>query len=195
MSRLTTAQRQTQIIEASLEIIKQGGIQKLTVKEIARHIGISEQAIYRHFSSKLEILTSIISYFNSNLKKHLDHDLMSGSATERIKAVTNAHLDYLQSHPAVAAVIFSEEIFQNETSLVQAVKNALLERLNTMASLLRDGQKSGEFKADYDADELAYLFLGSLRLIVVHWRLSGFSFNVKEKGKKMVANLINLLQN
>jgi len=195
MTRLTTTQRQTQIIETSLEIIKQGGIQNLTVKEIAARIGISEQAIYRHFTSKLQILASIIRYFNSNLKNHLDHDLMSGSATERIRAVTDAHLDYLQSHPAVAAVIFSEEIFQNESSLAQAVKNALQERLNTMAELIREGQKNGEFKTNYNAEELAYIFLGSLRLIVVHWRLSGFSFKVKEKGKKMVTNLISLLQN
>ena len=195
MLRLTTTQRQTQIIETSLEIIKQGGIQKLTVKEIATRIGISEQAIYRHFTSKLEILTSIIRYFNTNLKNHLDPNFFKGSATDKITALTDAHLDYLQTHPAVAAVIFSEEIFQNESSLAQAVKNALQERLNTMALLIREGQESGEFKNDFAADELAYLFLGGLRLTVVHWRLSGFAFNVKEKGKKHVANLISLLQN
>ncbi len=195
MVRLSTAQRQTQIIEVSLEIIKQGGIQKLTVKEIANRIGISEQAIYRHFTSKLEILASIIRYFNTNLKNHLDPNLLRGSVTDRITAMTNAHLDYLQNNPAVAAVIFSEEIFQNESSLARAVKKALQERLDSMASLIREGQERGEFKKNFNADELAYLFLGSLRLIIVHWRLSDFTFNVKEKGKKIVANLISLLQN
>ncbi len=195
MARLNTVQRQRQIIETSLEIIKQGGIQKLTVKEIAHHIGISEQAIYRHFTNKLEILSSIIRYFNTNLKNSLHPDHLNGSANDRIHAMIDAHLDYLQNNPAVAAVIFSEEIFQNESSLAQAVKDALQQRLDSMAALIREGQDKGEFKKNMNAEELAYLFLGSLRLVVVHWRLSGFSFNVKEKGKKIVGNLISLLRN
>ena len=195
MARLNTVQRQRQIIETSLEIIKQGGIQKLTVKEIAHRIGISEQAIYRHFTNKLEILSSIIRYFNTNLKNSLGPDHSYGSANDRINAMIDAHLDYLQNNPAVAAVIFSEEIFQNESSLAQAVQQALQQRLDSMAALIREGQDKGEFKKNINAEELAYLFLGSLRLVVVHWRLSGFSFNIKEKGKKIVGNLISLLRN
>ncbi len=43
--KLDRETRRKPIIEISLEIIKRGGIQKLTIKEISKQIGISEQAI------------------------------------------------------------------------------------------------------------------------------------------------------
>ncbi|MCD4664213.1 MAG: TetR/AcrR family transcriptional regulator, partial [Bacteroidales bacterium] len=41
--------RQQQIIEESIKIIDEKGIQGLTIKNLSKAIGISEPGIYRHF--------------------------------------------------------------------------------------------------------------------------------------------------
>ena len=51
--QLTT--RQKQITQIALELIASGGIQNLTIKNIAAQLKITEPAIYRHFNSKAEI--------------------------------------------------------------------------------------------------------------------------------------------
>ena len=48
--------RQIEIMEAATDRISKYGIQNLTIKTLATDIGLSEPALYRHFSSKNEIL-------------------------------------------------------------------------------------------------------------------------------------------
>ncbi len=56
-------ERQKEIVEAALELITTKGIQGVTIKNLAKKIGITEPAIYRHFKSKTEILLSILNSF------------------------------------------------------------------------------------------------------------------------------------
>jgi len=50
--RLETETRQTQIKKAVLEIIFSEGIGKLSTRNLASRVGVSEGAIFRHFPSK-----------------------------------------------------------------------------------------------------------------------------------------------
>ena len=195
MSRLNTKTRQKQIIETSLELIKEGGIQRLTTKNIANSIGISEQAIYRHFNSKLEILVSIIHYFEESFKELFEQLELPESAIGQIRKLTGSHLDYFDKHPATAAVIFSEEIFQNEESLTREVREALQKRIDHMTRIIRKGQETGEIKSDFPAENLAQMLLGTMRLVVTSWRLSSFSFDLPARGTAIIENLTELIKN
>ena len=59
--------RQREIIVTSIDLIAENGIQGLTIKNIARKVGVSEPAIYRHFDSKINILLGILSYFRDEM--------------------------------------------------------------------------------------------------------------------------------
>jgi len=65
--RLDTDTRKEQIKEAVLEIISTEGIGKLSIRNLASKIGVTEGALFRHFSSKKEIMLSIL----DDVKKEL----------------------------------------------------------------------------------------------------------------------------
>jgi len=192
--KLDTQTRQKQIIETSLEIIRSGGIQKLTTKEIARRIGISEQAVYRHFNSKLHILTAVIRYFDDCFQELFDSIDLPDEPLDQIKKITSTHLEFFNNNPAVAAVIFSEEIFQNEKSLSMEVKQALEKRLKHMTSLISAGQHRGEIRNEFAADNLAHILLASMRLIVTRWRLAGFSYDLTKQGRLIIDDFLSLIE-
>ncbi|MBT6686787.1 MAG: TetR/AcrR family transcriptional regulator [Bacteroidetes bacterium] len=54
------------MVEVALELIANKGIQGLTIKNLAKKIGITEPAIYRHFDSKIHILITILDLFKKN---------------------------------------------------------------------------------------------------------------------------------
>ena len=194
MHRKRSDIRKREIVEASLEIIKEYGIQKLSLKRIANRIGISEQAIYRHFDSKLEILRAIIEYFNTELKKTIHADLPAENVTAQIHALTSAHMTFINTHPAVASVIFSEEMFQNEPELAEIVRQALMKRLSQITQLIQQGQQTGEFDARLNPSVIARMLLGSLRLNVVIWRLNGYQPNLLQEGQEVVTTILNLIK-
>ena len=58
--RKSTTIRKQQIIEAARKLIIKKGSEHLTVRAIASVVNITEAAIYRHFKSKREILSFLM---------------------------------------------------------------------------------------------------------------------------------------
>ena len=189
-----TETRQKEIIEASLEILKQGGCHKLTMKEIAKHVGISEQAIYRHFENKVAILAAVIEYFRSRVSEIFKRAKEAGSPIQQIQNFIETLLEYFENHPGVAVVVTSEDIFQNESSLSQEIKKLVDNRISNMTKIIQNGQAAGEITDKYPARDLAFMILGSLRFLVITWRLSSFSFSLQKKGESLKKSYIDLIK-
>ena len=189
-----TETRQKEIIEITLEILKQGGMQKLTMKEIAKHAGISEQAIYRHFENKLAILAAVIEYFRSRVSKIFKRAKEAGSPLQQIQNFIETLLEYFENHPGLAVVVTSEDIFQNESSLSQEIKKLVDNRISNMTKIIQNGQAAGEITDKYPARDLAFMILGALRFLVVNWRISCFSFSLQKRGKSLVNSYIDLIK-
>ena len=189
-----TETRQKEIIEASLEILKQGGCHKLTMKEIAKHVGISEQAIYRHFENKVAILAAVIKYFRDRVSKIFKRAKEAGSPIQQIQNFIETLLEYFENHPGLAVVVTSEDIFQNESSLSQEIKELVDNRISNMTKIIQNGQAAGEITDKYPARDLAFMILGALRFLVITWRLSSFSFSLQKKGESLKKSYIDLIK-
>lgn len=77
--------RQNQIIQESIQLIANKGIQGLTIKNISKAIGISEPAIYRHFENKDDIILAIISTMKQSTEEELSHVDDNNPTIENIK--------------------------------------------------------------------------------------------------------------
>jgi len=175
--------RQREIVDTSVNIIAQKGIQQLTIKNISKSMGISEPAIYRHFRSKLDILLAILANFQDSTKTSLLRvQSIDKSSVEKIETIFTTHIITFSANPALAATIFSEEIFQNDVKLSTKVA-AIMELSQTeIEKLIKKGQQRNEIRDDISERHLATMIIGSLRLLVTRWRLSRFSFDLEVEG-------------
>jgi TetR/AcrR family transcriptional regulator, fatty acid metabolism regulator protein len=189
-----TETRQKEIIEISLDILTQGGCNKLTMKQIAKNVGISEQAIYRHFENKVAILAAIIEYFRSRVSKIFMRAKEAGSPLQQIQQFIETLLEHFEDHPGLAVVVTSEDIFQNESSLNEKIKILLEDRISNVTEIIQNGQDAGEITDKYPARDLAFMILGALRFLVINWRLSSFSFSLSKKGKSLEKSYIDLIK-
>lgn len=187
--------RQKEIVEAALELISAKGIQGLTIKNLSNEIGISEPAIYRHFESKVHILMAILDVFKQNteamFREELDRDL---PAMEKISLLFARNFDAFSHSPSLVPVIFSEELFRGESGLIEKVYEIIGRNLNALIQIIKEGQKNNEIRNDVEASQLAVIIMGSLRLFVKKWQYSGYSFDIKKEGKKLIKSLKRLIQ-
>ena len=187
-------ERQSEIIHKAIQLIAEKGIQGLTMKNISKEIGISEPAIYRHYENKIDILVSIMDYFSNTTRQIFIREMQSSeNALSKIKRIFENHFSAFFETPALAAVIFSEEIFRNEPLLTQKIKQIMEHNSQAISQILREGQQSGEIKDDLTVDHLTLLIMGSLRLLVKQWQLTEYSFNLQERGAMFFATLRKLL--
>jgi TetR/AcrR family transcriptional regulator, fatty acid metabolism regulator protein len=187
-------QRQQEIIEASIELIAEKGIQGLTMKNLSKEIGISEPAIYRHYDNKIEILKSILDYFFNNMKSILESELNSEStAFEKISNIFNRHFKSFSEKPQLLAVIFSEELFRNETSLSNKVAAIIEQNTLMVQTILEKGQQNAEVDPNLNPKHLAVMIMGSLRLLAKQWQISGHAFNLTQEGASMFETIRPLI--
>ena len=182
--------RQKQIIDISINIISERGIQVLTMKNLSNELGISEPAIYRHFESKQKILVAVLDSFkHQNKLIHENIPLEGESAFNHITRSIEMIMNRFNKNHAMSAVIFSEEIFQNQNELSEMVSNIMNTTIGFFTNLLQKGQIDGSIRSDIGIDELSIIVMGSIRHIVTVWRLSGFSSNLCESGNKLIKSL------
>ena len=187
-------ERQKEIVEASLELIARKGIQGLTIKNLAKTIGISEPAIYRHFESKTAILMSLLNNF-IEMARFLSGlmDTSEGTAVEKIGFMFTKMLRLFSENPPMVSVIFSEEIFKND----ELLKNRIVEILNlhtqTIEKIILKGKLEKNVRADIDVESLTLLAMGSLRLLVKKWDLNQGNFNLNTEGDKLIVVLGKIL--
>ena len=184
------SKRQKQIIEIAINIISRKGIQDLTMKNLSNEIGISEPAIYRHFESKQKILIAVLDSFkheNKLLNENLNYE--GETSFQHIKRSIEMIIKKFKKNPAISAVIFSEEIFQNQSELAEMVKILMNSTIDFIKNLLEKGQIDGSIRLDIDKDDLSIIVMGSIRHIVTVWRLSGFSVDLEISGKKLIKSL------
>jgi len=189
------SKRQLEIIDLSIEIIAEQGIQGLTIKNIAKKIGISEPAIYRHFDSKTDILLTILnnfmemaSFMGEALKDNED------AAISKIEFMFSKVIDIFSETPSYISVIFSEEIFKNEEVLKRKIVSILIMNEQTVENIIKKGQAKGEVRNDIDYKNLAIIVMGSLRFRIKQWDLKDLKGDLKIEGDKLINSLKLILK-
>jgi len=64
-----TPNTKQKILETAIELFSQNGYSAVSVREITKHVGIKESALYNHFKTKDDILSTIYSIFLTELRQ------------------------------------------------------------------------------------------------------------------------------
>ncbi|MGE0561690.1 MAG: TetR/AcrR family transcriptional regulator [Flavobacteriales bacterium] len=189
-------ERQIEIMEAAIKRIDCCGIQELTIKNLAADINLSEAALYRHFKGKNEILLGLLTYFIGGMKERISNVLkiQEKSSSEKIKLVFQAQLETFIKKPAFVSVIFSEGIFQFNSELKEMVSYLINTMQNSIERLVKEGQDKDEISKKMNSTHTTIVLMGSMRMVVLKWKLSGHKSDLIKDGTSVLNGLINLLE-
>jgi AcrR family transcriptional regulator len=190
------SERQKEIITVSLELIAKKGIQGLTIKNLAKKIGFTEAAVYRHYENKIQILIAILDYFREDTNRFFVNEMKSEeNATQKIEHLFLNHFKTFSETPSLVSVVFAEEIFRNEAVLIEKVAEIMKKNTQILLSIIESGQKKSEIRSDINSHNLAVIIMGSLRMFVKQWQMSDYSFSLTERGTEYIKSVIKLIKN
>jgi AcrR family transcriptional regulator len=185
--------RQIEIVDTALHLINESGIQGLTIKNLSKRIGISEPAIYRHYENKIEILVAVLDSFSRFMGEiKTDVEKQSGSLS-KIETMFTAFFTAFNENPSLVAVIFAEELFRNEPRLTEKTSEIINKNIVFLSAIIERGAQQGEIRADIPAKHMAVMVMGTLRLYVKNWQLTGAGFNLKTEGAGLIRSVITLI--
>lgn len=192
MSRLSTEQRQEMIIDEAIKIIHKSGYQSLSIREIAKQVKISEPAIYRHFLNKEDIILGILNRM-VDFDHLLEKDILKQKTTQdKVNHFILFHFDFLEKKKEMTSVLFAEDMFNQSEILRQRLMFIIQKRKNLLNTILQESRTNGKI-VEIDNKDLISLILGLIRMIVLEWRLSNFTFSLTERGKSIIKTLDKLI--
>ncbi|HEY9082865.1 MAG TPA: TetR/AcrR family transcriptional regulator [Vicingaceae bacterium] len=188
--------RQIQIIEAATKRIDEFGIQELTIKNLANDLELSEAALYRHFKSKNEIMMGMLSYFIVGMKEKINKITANESKIpcEILRDVFNNQLNTFVQNPAIVSVIFSEGIFQFNNELSGKLSEMMDLMHENITRIIKNGQEEGCFKKVLSPSVAATMIMGSMRMVVLKWKLSGNKSNLVKDGQTMLNGILKMME-
>jgi AcrR family transcriptional regulator len=180
--RSSTEVRQHQIIDATRRIIATRGMEELRIRELAREVGISEAAIYRHFPSKKDILLLLIDDIERTLLDTVDRAASEKSEPlESLENVLKAHLSYVEQRRGVSLIVISETLRLADKYLRKRMFEVVSHYLSRIEQLIAQGMKSGQISQEIDLSTAALTFFAIIHATVTLWALSDSGFSLAKR--------------
>lgn len=178
----STTVRRRQIASAARKLIVKYGSEHVTVRRMAREIGVSEGAIYRHFRSKKDILSFLVDDIENTLIADIErnHKVCAG-ALETLESVLVDHMSAIEQRRGVSFQVIAEIVSLGDKKLNKKIHNVIDKYLSSIRSILAEGVQAGVIRPDIDLDATASLFFGMVQGLVNVWALSFYSFNLEQK--------------
>lgn len=132
-----------ELLHKAISIIREKGVEKLSLRALARDVGVSQTAPYRHFTDKNELLAELATLALQELaNKFLASITLGQSAPENIQNAGEVYLRYAFDNPEKYRLMFGPTISdrQNHPKLVAAGRAAF----TVLQTFIEQGQANGE---------------------------------------------------
>jgi AcrR family transcriptional regulator len=108
MSRKTNpaADLKEACLAEALAIIEADGVERLSLREVARRLGVSHQAPYKHFPSRDHILASVVARAFASFAAHLDGHPKGADPDHDMAEMGRAYMTYAAQHPLQYRLMF-----------------------------------------------------------------------------------------
>jgi AcrR family transcriptional regulator len=142
------------LIQAGLELLAEGGAQKLDLRKVARRAGVSHAAPYRHFADKQALIAAINEEGFHWLAERIQSMLheVPDEPFEQLLGVARAYVRFAQENPWLMREMFSGLTIERETFANLQTASKTVYKL--YAEVVRRGQESGKI-VDGDPAALA----------------------------------------
>ena len=194
MARETTEIRQEQIKKAVLEIIAEEGLHNISTRNLAKKIGFSEGAIFRHFPSKRDIIKGIMDDVANDLIGSLRSIVISPiKSEEKLYNYLCKNVKYLKENRGITILLFSEATHLGDKELKEKLNQILLEQKQFIIKMVKDGIAEGVWDKKVNPEDVAILYMGIPITFNIELVLNKSELNVDNFCKRMYSLILKAL--
>ncbi|MBP8828476.1 MAG: TetR/AcrR family transcriptional regulator [Desulfobacter sp.] len=185
---LPAEKRRTVTVEAVVELAGEQNPSEITTAAIAKRMGLTQGALFRHFPNKDAILQAVMEWVAERLMSLIEKVINAElSPLTALESIFMAHVDFITEHPGIPRMLFGELQRSEETApkrITQALIHRYAERLNR---LFEQGKTCGELDENFDNEAAATLFIGTIQGLVMQSLIAGDVSQMRRNAPKVFA--------
>lgn len=167
--------RRQQILEALAHELEMNPGERITTAGLARAVGVSEAALYRHFPSKAKMFEGLIEYIEESIFGLINRILKEESSSlKRCENILSLLLGFSERNPGLTRIL-SGDVLTGETERLRLRVSQFFERVETqLKQVLREGEMNKELTLTIPVQAQANLLLAVVEGRIVQFVRSGF---------------------
>jgi AcrR family transcriptional regulator len=143
-----------ELIDTAIQQLHEIGVEELSLRALARAVGVSQTAPYRHFADKNELLAAMATLGYRDLVKALRHAgaTIGDCPREQLFAFAHTYVEYAASNPQLFKLMFGPAV--QATAKYPELREASRDTLQLVQNIIQRGVNDGIFR---QVDDIAYM--------------------------------------
>jgi TetR/AcrR family transcriptional regulator len=154
--------RKEHILQSLARMLESSPGERITTAALAREVGVSEAALYRHFPSKARMFEGLIAFIEETLFTRITRILEDEpSAARRCEKILTLVLTFAEKNPGMTRLLTGDAL-QGETERLRVRISQLFDRLEAqIKQVLREAQIRENLKCAVSPTVMANLLMAS----------------------------------
>lgn len=165
-TRKPSSVRRREIAAAALRVIGEQGATSLTAASLAREVGLTVGALYRHFSSLDDIRSAAVDQAIEAVEATFPPPGLA--PIERLRHLALGRIQVIGGTPGLAWLLLSDQVYLCVPQGAVAKLRDLVQRSRAfLLQSFREGIECGELRADLSAETMLPIFSGTVHSLIV----------------------------
>ncbi|RBO84622.1 nucleoid occlusion factor SlmA [Marinomonas aquiplantarum] len=189
--------RRTQILQALAQMLESSPGARITTAALAKQVGVSEAALYRHFPSKAKMFEGLIEFIEESLFSRINRIIQEESdVVSRIEMMMTLILGFAQQNPGMCRLLTADAL-SGETERLRVRIAQLFDRIETqLKQVIREADLKQGLRSKMGVAPTADFLLAVIEGKVRHYVRSEFKTKPMEAWQEQWPILAqNLMQN
>ena len=185
---LPAEERRLVTVETVVELAGEQNPSEITTAAIAKRMGLTQGALFRHFPNKDAILQAVMEWVAERLLSRLEKAVNAKSSPlEALESMFMAHVTFIAEHPGIPRMLFAELQRSGETAAKRMAQTLLQRYEERLYRLFEQGKTRGEIDEKLDNEAAATLFIGTIQGLVMQSLIAGDASHMHRNAPKVYA--------
>lgn len=176
--------RRDQILQALARMLESAPGERITTAALAREVGVSEAALYRHFPSKAKMFEGLIEFIEETLFQRISRILSEESVAEvRCEKILTLLLTFCDKNPGMTRILTGDALTGETERLRHRIAQFFSRLESQLKQILREAQIRENLKTSISPAAMANLLLASCEGRLIQFVHSEFKESPLENWK------------
>ncbi len=166
--RKSAVDRKCEIEQTALDLAFKIGPSQVSTGMIAKELGLTQPAIYRHYPKKDDIWAAIALHLGTRIDENIALSFASGLAPlDRLKKLVLGHLHVVKENPALPDFMVLRDKTNGHIVVQDSIHDAMEAFRAALVSNVKAAIGAGHFYSGLDENDAATLIFGVIQSLVL----------------------------
>lgn len=185
---LPAKERRMVIVETVIELAGEQNPSEITTAAIAKRMGLTQGALFRHFQNKDAILQAVMEWLAERLMFRIESAVQAElSPLVALERMFMAHVDFITEYPGIPRMLFGQLQCCEATAPKQMAQILIRRYEERLRCLFVQGKMCGELNGELDEEAAATLFVGTIQGLVMQSLLADDVSRMRRNASRVFA--------